>query len=571
MNEQGGNIGIETTGAGELQIIADTVITGTLSSGVITQSGATLANTYQPLDAGLTSLAGLTYASDSFIKVTATDVYAVRTIAQTADDLEGAIDHNNLANTHASNIFSTVAVSGQSNVVADSDTDTLTIVAGTNVTITTDAGADSVTINSAAGGALNDLTDVTITSVGNGEILGYNSGWINRTLAEASIQPLDAGLTSLAALSYVSASFVKMTGANAFALRTIAQTADDLEGTIDHANLANLTIAAHDTTATGANLTSLTDNSIVNTLHRHSELVASDGSPDPALSVDATGQIGIGTATAGALLEINGLTGIVGDGRYSQLLFDDTSLAAGVGGGIAFGGVYTPGGTQTLFAMIWGEKENATDGEWGGELHLGTRVNAGSVSNDIIIDSSGKVGVGAITNLRKFTVKKEGDDIDDGIAIQGDDDAVLWGLISVDANNSLTFGSWTGSAFATNVIIENTSGKVGVGVDPKTKLTIEGTLTLKEQASTSGIWGALACPLEIAASPIEPRPLNRVPMTAPPIASLPRRPQKPGSISLPLRILGTNSEVVPCKASCIASSVAERTIVMVNLPPSFRT
>ena len=291
--------------AGDNNLLVD----GTIGCGVITQSGTTLANTYQPLDAGLTSLAGLTYAAASFVKMTGANAFALRTIGETADDLEGTIDHNNLANTHASNIFSTIAVSGQSNIVADSDTDTLTIVAGTNVTITTDAGADSVTINSSGGGgggALNDLSDVTITSVGTGEILGYSGGWINRTLAEASIQPLDAGLTSLAALSYVSASFVKMTGANAFALRTIGETADDLEGTIDHANLSNLTIAAHDTTATGANLTSLTDNSIVNSLHRHSELVASDGTPDPALSVDATGQVGIGTATPGAALDVTG-------------------------------------------------------------------------------------------------------------------------------------------------------------------------------------------------------------------------------------------------------------------------
>jgi hypothetical protein len=45
-------------------------------------------------------------------------------------------------------IFKTIAVSGQSNVVADSYTDTLTLVAGTNVTITTDATTDSITINS---------------------------------------------------------------------------------------------------------------------------------------------------------------------------------------------------------------------------------------------------------------------------------------------------------------------------------------------------------------------------------------------------------------------------------------
>jgi hypothetical protein len=50
------------------------------------------------------------------------------------------------------------------------------------------------------------------------------------------------------------------------------------------------TIASHtDTSATGAELDILTDNSIADALHRHSELVASDGSPDPALSIDANG------------------------------------------------------------------------------------------------------------------------------------------------------------------------------------------------------------------------------------------------------------------------------------------
>lgn len=42
--------------------------------------------------------------------------------------------------------FTTIAVSGQSNVVADSNADTLTLVAGTGITLTTDNTADSVTI-----------------------------------------------------------------------------------------------------------------------------------------------------------------------------------------------------------------------------------------------------------------------------------------------------------------------------------------------------------------------------------------------------------------------------------------
>jgi hypothetical protein len=45
------------------------------------------------------------------------------------------------------NSFKTISVSGQDSVVADSFTDTLSLVAGTNVSITTDATADSITIN----------------------------------------------------------------------------------------------------------------------------------------------------------------------------------------------------------------------------------------------------------------------------------------------------------------------------------------------------------------------------------------------------------------------------------------
>src|SRR3990167_4765018 len=51
----------------------------------------------------------------------------------------------------ASNAFGTVAVSGQSDVVADQTHDTLTLVAGTGMTLTTSAGGDSVTFAASAG------------------------------------------------------------------------------------------------------------------------------------------------------------------------------------------------------------------------------------------------------------------------------------------------------------------------------------------------------------------------------------------------------------------------------------
>jgi hypothetical protein len=52
----------------------------------------------------------------------------------------------------ASNSFTTISVSGQSDVVADSGTDTLTLVAGSGMTITTDAGTDTITFASSGGG-----------------------------------------------------------------------------------------------------------------------------------------------------------------------------------------------------------------------------------------------------------------------------------------------------------------------------------------------------------------------------------------------------------------------------------
>ena len=48
--------------------------------------------------------------------------------------------------TEAQQLFSTIAVATQNNVVADSTTDTLTLAAGSNVNITTDDTTDTVTI-----------------------------------------------------------------------------------------------------------------------------------------------------------------------------------------------------------------------------------------------------------------------------------------------------------------------------------------------------------------------------------------------------------------------------------------
>ncbi len=110
----------------------------------------------------------------------------------------------------ASDSFSTIAVAGQSNVVADSSTDTLNLVAGTGITITTDASTDSITITSSASGAtsLDGLSDVAVSSAASGQILVYTgSNFVNYTsrlfhqFAYPAITALD--VTNSGSLAYL--------------------------------------------------------------------------------------------------------------------------------------------------------------------------------------------------------------------------------------------------------------------------------------------------------------------------------------------------------------------------------
>jgi hypothetical protein len=83
-----------------------------------------------------------------------------RTFQVDADiiNLNGTVEVNGSPIGGATDSFKTIQVSGQSDVVADSSTDTLTLVAGTNVTITTNAGTDTVTIAATGGGGGGDST-----------------------------------------------------------------------------------------------------------------------------------------------------------------------------------------------------------------------------------------------------------------------------------------------------------------------------------------------------------------------------------------------------------------------------
>jgi len=111
-----------------------------------------------------------------------------------------------------SDSFATIAVAGQSSVVADSATDTLTLVAGTGIALTTDAGTDTITITNsgssqntfsivAVAGQSNveadSATDTLTIAAGTGISITTNAGTDTVTITST----VSAGATTFAALT----------------------------------------------------------------------------------------------------------------------------------------------------------------------------------------------------------------------------------------------------------------------------------------------------------------------------------------------------------------------------------
>ena len=111
---------------------------------------------------------------------------------------------------------------------------------------------------------------------------------------------------------------------------------------------------------------------------------------------DASGNVGIGTASPAVKLDIYGTGGALSAINPPLQVWDTTALAANIGGGIAFGGNYT-GTTKTNWAGIAGLKYNATDNDYSGYLTFYTRPNGSGSTERMHIDPSGNLLVGKTT------------------------------------------------------------------------------------------------------------------------------------------------------------------------------
>ena len=225
----------------------------------------------------------------------------------------------------------------------------------------------------------------------------------------------------------------------------------------------------HITNSDLTDITSLRDNSIVNALHRHSELVASDGSPDPALRVWSTGLVvlinGVGinkfsnnalsTSTSSVPTESVIKTYI--DNEVDHIIEDNVGYQS-INGGTNTTFDVTAGDTSQI--RCYADDSSTPHGDaflyvgqsttyGGGIRYIGN--NDASTHDDVEFFRRNN---GTDTTVMKFHYDSSIVEFEGSIYIDGSTHDLMWA-----SGTTLQMGTWTGSTFSEKMAI-NTSGLV---------------------------------------------------------------------------------------------------------------
>ncbi len=271
-------------------------------------------------------------------------------------------------------------------------------------------------------------------------------------------------------------------------------------------------------TVTAANFAMVFDNSMSDTLHRHSELSASDGTPDAKIQVDATGLIGMGITPANAPLSIasNLNHGIIVD-VYKSIAWDATiairksssntigtalvtadgeELGTLVFAGVASNDVFSSG------AQIKAHQQGAAaPGRVPSRMTFGVQNLVGQIGTPImVIDGPTRrvgIGIGDAEPAQALEIGGGNIMLENtfayGIRLA---DTTQVSLMGVSAGDDMTIGSasinnlilTTGGStilsvggVATALAIIETTGNVGIGTGtPETRLKVIGKANITE-------------------------------------------------------------------------------------------
>ena len=268
-----------TSGTNTTQIATTAYVTAAVASG----GGA-----YQPIDAGLTSISGLTTAADKMIYTTGSDTYATTTLTSFARSLLDDPD----ATTVRSSLFLGTAATSASTDFQPVDAGLTSIsgltTAANKMIYTTSSDTYAVADLTSAGRALLDDADAAAQRT----TLGLGTA---ATSASGDFQPVDAGLTSISGLTTAADKMIYTTGSDTYAVTGLTAAGRAI---LDDADAA----AQRTTLGLGTAATSNTGDFLAN--------VSEDSSPQLGGDLDLNGSDIVTTGNADLDLAPNG-TGVV--------------------------------------------------------------------------------------------------------------------------------------------------------------------------------------------------------------------------------------------------------------------